>query len=170
MTTSRTIHSAKDFPMYSSPDPEVTKLVDRSAASNEAFMNGDMDRWLALTPRGPNFSLVSPFGGWTAGGVNMTPERLAAIAGYFTSATTSLEVIATHASAEMIVLVLVERQHGVVGGLPPQDWSLRVTLVFRRIDTDWQLVHRHADPLVQDITLAQLSVIAQGKVAATPPG
>ena len=32
-----------------------------------------------------------------------------------------------YASGDLAVLVGVERQHGAVGGLPDQDWSLRVT-------------------------------------------
>jgi ketosteroid isomerase-like protein len=84
------------------------------------------------------------------------------MAGYFTSATTSLEVISTYASSDMIVLVVVERQHGVVGGLAPQDWSLRVTLVYRRNGDVWEMVHRHADPLVQPITLDRLAGLASG--------
>jgi hypothetical protein len=46
----------------------VARLLDRAAAGNDAFMNGDMARWLELTPHSGDFSLVSPFGGWTAGG------------------------------------------------------------------------------------------------------
>ena len=56
----------------------------------------------------------------------------------------------------------VERQHGRVGGLPDQDWSLRVTLVFRREGSEWQLAHRHADPLLKGISLEQASAIARG--------
>jgi ketosteroid isomerase-like protein len=145
----------------------IAALINRTADGNEAFMNSDMKRWLALTQHAPDFSLVSPFGGWTTGGFDPSPERLAAMGAYFASATTSLEVIASHSSAEMIVLVVVERQHGVVGGLPPQDWSLRVTLVYRRDGPDWRLIHRHADPLVQPITLDQLSIIARGEVAGS---
>jgi ketosteroid isomerase-like protein len=62
------------------------------------------------------------------------------------------------------VLVVIERQHGEVGGLPDQDLSLRVTLVFRRTPAgDWELVHRHADALVYGIELERLSALASGR-------
>jgi ketosteroid isomerase-like protein len=57
---------------------------------------------------------------------------------------------------------LVEHQHAAVGGLPDQDWSLRVSLVFRRDDGDWKLVHRHADPLVARRDLAEIAELARG--------
>ena len=139
----------------------IAGLVRRAADGNGAFMNGDITRWLALTRPAPDFSLMSPFGGWTATGFDASPERLAAMARTFTEATTSLKVVATYRTADMVVLAVVERQHGVVGGLPPQDWSLRVTLVYRRTDADWELVHRHADPLVKGISLDQLAEIAR---------
>jgi ketosteroid isomerase-like protein len=62
----------------------------------------------------------------------------------------------------MVVLVLVERQHGQVGGLPDQDWSLRVTMVFRRSNHKWFLVHRHADPLAHEIGFQRAAEIARG--------
>jgi hypothetical protein len=61
---------------------------------------------------------------------------------------------------------VVERQRGVVGGLPEQDWSLRVTLVFRREADDWLSVHRHADPLVNPIGPQQLAALARGDAVA----
>ena len=57
---------------------------------------------------------------------------------------------------------MVERQAGQVGDLPPQDWSLRVTLAFRREGDEWRLVHRHADALVHPIDWSTLSALARG--------
>ena len=56
----------------------------------------------------------------------------------------------------------IERQHAQIGGLPDQDWSLRVTQVYRREGADWLLVHRHADPLVDAIDLEQAAGLARG--------
>ena len=63
---------------------------------------------------------------------------------------------------DMAVLVAIERQHGEVGGMPDQDWSLRVTLVFQYEGTEWQLVHRHADPLVHTISMEHMAALARG--------
>jgi hypothetical protein len=64
--------------------------------------------------------------------------------------------------ADTVVLVMIERQHGQVGGLPDQDWPLRVTQVYRRDGSDWQLVHRHDDPLVHAIELEEAAALARG--------
>jgi ketosteroid isomerase-like protein len=77
-----------------------------------------------------------------------------------------IEVIQTYASGDLAVLVAVERQSGVVGDYPAQDWSLRVTLVFRREGSTWQLAHRHADALVHPITFDRLAELARGRGAS----
>jgi ketosteroid isomerase-like protein len=74
-----------------------------------------------------------------------------------------LELVESYASGDMAVLVAIERQHGEVGGMPDQDWSLRVTLVFRREGPEWRLVHRHADPLVHAITMEYMAALARGQ-------
>jgi ketosteroid isomerase-like protein len=72
------------------------------------------------------------------------------------------ELVQAHAWGDTVVLVMIERQHGRVGGLPDQDWSLRMTQVYRRDGSDWHVVHRHADPLVHAIDLEQAAVLARG--------
>jgi ketosteroid isomerase-like protein len=54
---------------------------------------------------------------------------------------------------------MIERQHGRVSGQPDQDLSVRVTRVYRREDSDWLLVHRHADPLVATLELDELTAL-----------
>lgn len=149
------------MPLETASEQEIAGLVQRAANANAAFMNGDMLRWHSLLPVSADFSIMTPFGNWSANGFDASADRLADMARTFTSAKTDLEVIATYASADMVVLALVERQFAVVGGLPPQDWSLRVTLVFRRNQNDWDLVHRHADPLVTSISLEMASALAK---------
>lgn len=57
---------------------------------------------------------------------------------------------------------MIERQRAEVGGLPRQDWSLRVTEVYRKVGSEWQLAHRHADPLVNRIPLQEAAALARG--------
>src|SRR5262245_53529520 len=94
-------------------------------------------------------------------------RRLARASGgdgeFFKSGTLDQEVVATYASGDLVVLVAIERVRAEVGGLPEQDWSLRVTQVFRRDGTGWQLVHRHADPLVRGITVEQAVALVRGE-------
>jgi hypothetical protein len=141
---------------------EVTQLVKRAAEKNAAFMRGDMDRWFSLARIAPDFTLMQPFGGEASHGFDASPRRLAELARFFKNGETSLEVAQTYASDRFIVLVMVERQQAEVGGLPNQDWSLRVTEVYRNDGSEWQLVHRHADPLVRRIALQQAATLARG--------
>ena len=87
---------------------------------------------------------------------------MAALARFFRTGKTVLELVQTYASGDMVVLAIIERQRAEVGGLPEQDWSLRVTLVYRREESEWRLVHRHADPLVKGISVEQAAAIARG--------
>ena len=48
-----------------------------------------------------------------------------------------------------------------------QEWSLRLTLVFRRDGGHWRLLHRHADPLTRPITNQLFAEIARGEHAAS---
>jgi ketosteroid isomerase-like protein len=140
----------------------IAALIARAAEKNAAFMRGDMQRWAELVRIAPDFTLMQPFGGPVSYGFDKSPERLAEMSRYFRNGKTHLEVAQTHSSNELAVLVMIERQTGEVGGLPEQDWSLRVTEVYRKAGSEWELVHRHADAGVHRITLEQLSALARG--------
>ncbi len=142
-------------------DEELAELVRRTEDAASAFMRGDMDRYLALTHHARGYTLMNPSGGTPARYDDRT-ESLKAAASYFNAGEAKLELMQAHAWGDTVVLVMIERQHGQVGGLPDQDWSLRVTQIYRRDGSDWQLVHRHADPLVHAIDLEQAAALARG--------
>jgi ketosteroid isomerase-like protein len=143
-------------------DEAPADLVRRTAEAASAFMRGDMTRYVELIKHADDYTLMAPFGGEPRHGFDASAENLAALASYFTGGEAELELVQSYASGELAVLVVVERQHGRVGGLADQDWSLRVTLVFRRDGSEWELVHRHADPLLNGISLEQAAAIARG--------
>ena len=95
-------------------------------------------------------------------GFDASPERVAALERFFQGGEAKLELVQSYTGGDLVVLVVIERQHGTVGGLPEQDWSLRVTWVFRRDDTGWRLLHRHADPLVHGISFEHVAALARG--------
>jgi len=143
-------------------DDAIAGLIERAREKNAAFMRGDMDRWLQLVRIAQDFTLMQPFGGPASRGFDASPKRLADLSRYFREGETELEVLQTYASDALVVLVMIERQRAEVGGLAAQDWSLRVTEIYRKDGTEWQLVHRHADPLVRRITLQQAALLARG--------
>jgi ketosteroid isomerase-like protein len=142
-------------------DEELAELRRRTEEATSAFMRGDMDRYLALTPHARGFTLMNPFGGAPTRYEDRTVS-LKESASYFKAGDAKIELLQAHAWDDTVVLVMIERQHGQVGGLPDQDWSLRVTQVYRHDGSDWQVVHRHADPLVHPVDLEQASSLARG--------
>jgi ketosteroid isomerase-like protein len=142
-------------------DKEIAEIAQRSAEANAALMRGDVDAYRALIPHTDDFTLMSPFGGTPTRYAQMTEERWEAVGRFFRNGTFEQEVVQSYASAEMVVLAIIERCHVEVGGLPAQDWSLRVTLVYRREGSEWRLAHRHADPLAGGISLERAAEIAR---------
>jgi ketosteroid isomerase-like protein len=145
----------------SATEAEIAELVKRTEIATTAFMRGEMERYLELTPHVRGSTLFNPFGG-EAGKYKDRRESLLAAASYFRSGEAKIELVSTLSSGDMLVLVMIERQHGEVGGLPDQTWPLRVTQVYLREDGEWRLAHRHADPLVKVIGLEHAAEIARG--------
>src|SRR3954453_6863483 len=140
----------------------LDELVEGMGEAASAFIAGHMRRYFELMAHTDDFTLMPPTGGDTIHGQLVTEELIGEMEGFFRGGTAALEVEQTYASGDLAVLVAVERQEGVVGEYPQQDWSLRVTLVFRREGSRWRLAHRHADALVHPISLDQLAALARG--------
>jgi ketosteroid isomerase-like protein len=144
-------------------DGDLDRLIRDAREAAVAYIRGEIRRSLDLVPHASDYSLMPPYGGDTMHGYNPTLEQIQTTTEYFAGpGEAEFDIEATYTSGALAVLVGVERQHGVVGGYPEQDWSLRVTLVFRFEEGIWRMVHRHADPLVHGITMDQVAELARG--------
>jgi ketosteroid isomerase-like protein len=145
----------------------VSGLIERWAMAAQAYIDGDLRTYARLANHASDYTLLPPYGGAPRPGFDGSDAAAEWTARTFRGGETHLEVFQTYASGELAVLVAVERQHGRVGELPSQDWSLRITLVFRREGDEWRLVHRHADPLTRPIDSDFFAAIARGYHAAS---
>jgi ketosteroid isomerase-like protein len=143
-------------------DDEVDDLIRRARDGHEALMRGALDEYRRCIEQSQDFTLMSPFGGKPSRGAEFTEDRWQAIAQFFRHGRNStFELVASYRSPDMVVLAAIERAHVQVGALAAQDWSLRVTLVFRKDGGRWLQVHRHADALVGGISLEQAAAMAR---------
>jgi ketosteroid isomerase-like protein len=145
-------------------DQELAALVQRIVEATQALISGDIEGYVARIKHSHDYTLMSPYGCDPVRGFDESEAALDGLRRFFRAGEATVEVVETYTSGDLAVLVVIERQHGTIGDLPEQDWSLRVTWVFRRIaESDWELVHRHADALVHAIDHERLGALARGE-------
>lgn len=140
----------------------MDRLIADYAEANAALMRGDADSWERLSPMSEDFVLMSPFGGEPSRFADYPPERIQRMGKFFRNGTFNHELVQAYATADMAVLVTIERSNVEVGNLPARDWALRVTSVFKREKSGWKLAHRHASPLVHPVSLDEAAALASG--------
>jgi ketosteroid isomerase-like protein len=139
---------------------DLAALFERAAAAHSALMAGEVARYFEMVAPAPDLTLMTPAGGY-ARKSHISPEEVEGMKDFFRGGTGTAELLGAYASGDLAVLAMVERGRARIADLPEQDWSLRVTLAFRREAEGWRLVHRHADPLVGRITWEQSAELAR---------
>ena len=147
----------------------ISVLTDFSTRAYTALMQGDAISYAAVMKHTADFTLMQPFGGKVVQGFDPSDKHLQALGAFFRNGDFRQEIVQSIVSDDVAVLVTIEHQAVEVGGLARQDWPLRVTLVFRREQGEWHLAHRHADPLVQGISVEQAAAVARGEVGGLTP-
>jgi ketosteroid isomerase-like protein len=137
------------------PDQGLDGFLAKAEEAADAYVRGDMERYLELVHHAEQFTLLPPYGG-PVGRHERRDDSVRASAGFIQGGEARLEHIEVHAWGDTLIVAMIERQHGRVEGHADQDLSLRVTHVYRRMGAEWQLVHRHADPLIDETSLDDL--------------
>jgi ketosteroid isomerase-like protein len=142
-------------------DRDLAVLLQLHWDANAALMAGDARKFFEMLRPADDFTIMDPFGGAPSHGFDASPEGLEGLGRFFRAGTMEVELVATYAAGDLAVLAVIERAEVEAGGLPLQPWALRVTVAYRREESGWRLVHRHADPLRGGVSVAESAALAR---------
>ena len=126
-------------------DDALARALEQMGATTEAMLSGDpgpmIDSWAVSDD-------ITLFGAWgpIEKGHKAVTDTMRWVGSRFTGAdAVSVEHSVIASSGDLAYTVGFERSRVGVEGGPSRDMVIRVTHIYRRIDGDWKLMHRHAD-------------------------
>lgn len=131
-------------------DDAFLKALEQEPALQAAMLNGDPGPMISYWAHRED---ITVFGGWgrTEKGHKPVTDAMRWAGSRFTGTdAVDLEHLVIGSSGDLAYTAGFERSHVSVDGGPRADMTLRVTHIYRRIDGDWKLIHRHADVLPPD--------------------
>jgi len=131
-------------------DAFLEEIVPQLTAADTALHNGDAaERASMWSHREPVtlFGAAVTTNGWT----NIA-DTFDWLASRFSNCTQfECSVIAAGVSGDLAYIVAIEHTAAAIAD-EPSSYALRVTTILRREDSDWRVVHRHADPYDEGTT------------------
>lgn len=134
-------------------------LLERCRRDHHAWINGDGSLY-ALPDDG---TILGAVGGFSHGGSD-TAERQRAVAAQWRSGSGEIEFLNGGVAGDSARLVFIERSTVQLVDDPEgcdRRWDLRVTEIFRKSNSEWQRIHRHAVPLVDRWPLAEVAALLE---------
>ena len=126
---------------------DLDGLIDAYDEALQAFLNGDPRPVSELFSRRDDVTLANPLGPPQRGWADVE-RAIKDAAANFKSGSCRVEDVSRFATPDLAYVVRCERaevQLAVSGETAPV--SLRVTMIFRREEDNWKVVHRHADSI-----------------------
>ena len=125
---------------------EWTDFMAELDAAQEDFARGRPETFKALWSHAGDATLVGGLGGEVERGWDKVAARLDWASSHYADGRRSNDVVCGAVGADFAYLVrreIIAGQIGAEAGRSKQE--LRVTMVFRREDGRWRILHRHAD-------------------------
>ncbi|SDC08634.1 Ketosteroid isomerase homolog [Geodermatophilus telluris] len=125
-------------------DPALSRAMARVADGLAAMGAGDPGPYASCWADSPDVTL---FGAWgpVEKGHHAVTRTVEWVGSRFSDGRLVPRYDVVDVSGDLAYTVGVERGTVRVDGGEPQEMTLRVTHVYRRVEGDWWLVHRHAD-------------------------
>ena len=126
-------------------DDALAKALEEMTAATTAMYNGDPGPFIDSWAASDDVTLFGA-GGPSEKGHKPVTDTMHWVGSRFTGAdAVDVEHTVIASSGDLAYTVGFERSHVSVDGRPPRDMAVRVTHIYRRIDGEWKLMHRHAD-------------------------
>lgn len=139
-------------------DALVHQLLIASEDASRRWMNGDSSGYASLMAHTDRFTIFGPLGGpspvgWSDG---FAKAQAAGAHHFHGRVSSTIELVQSYVSDSLVVLVKMERNKvRIADGTVPEEWDERSTEVYEREGSEWKLVHRHSDPLIERRSLAK---------------
>ncbi|GAA1123449.1 hypothetical protein GCM10009630_21720 [Kribbella jejuensis] len=126
---------------------ELTAFLDtalpRQLCTETAWHHGDLDARLALWSSRDPVTLFGGGGACVSGSDDVRRTFADVVTQIVPCRSFDFELVATGVSGDLAYTVGYE--HVTFDPGPVQDYSLRVTYIWRRENGDWKVIHRHAN-------------------------
>lgn len=114
----------------------------------ETYVKGDANPVIGFFSRQDDVTIANPLGPPRRGPKDVREAIAAGAAQLSDGSIRSFEEVIRYRSGDLGYVVQIERaQARLAGGENVSPIALRVTMIFRREDDTWRIVHRHADPI-----------------------
>lgn len=139
-------------------DTLVQQLLIQSEDASRRWMNGDSTGYANLMAHTDRLTIFGPLGGpspigWSEG---FARAQAAGARQFHGGISSTVELVQSYVSDSLIVVVKIERTRVRLAGMKePEEWAERATEVYMPQGTEWKIVHRHSDPLVEHRSVAE---------------
>jgi ketosteroid isomerase-like protein len=124
---------------------DFARFLDTADAAQVVMQQGNASAYKALWSHGEDVTLSGGFGGKVEKGWANVSERLDWAASQFNKGTNTKERLAAYADGRLGYLVQLEHIKFKSPSGADSMRDFRVTMVFRKENGKWRIVHRHAD-------------------------
>jgi ketosteroid isomerase-like protein len=133
----------------SGPPRDFDSAVEAYRQAQVAFLNGDPKPATELRSQRDDVTLANPLGPPHRGPVDVAKAAAEAAAQVSDGTIRGFEEVSRYSTADLGYIVQIERvQARLAGSGNIAPFALRATMIFRREEGAWRLVHRHADPIL----------------------
>ncbi len=136
----------------------VQQLLIEGQDASRRWMNGDSTGYANLMAHTDRLTIFGPLGGpspigWSEG---FASAQAAGARHFHGGISSTVELVQSYVSDSLIVVVKIERNKvRLAGREQPEEWVERSTEVYMTQGSEWKLVHRHSDPLIEHRSLPQ---------------